>query len=90
MNDIELETLKNYARIIKAFCKKQGCYCGNCPFVKDLSDNRPCPDRFIFSVDDYDTMEIKLSEKWAGADGKFWNYIWKNTAARNLPKEKSA
>ena len=23
---------------------------------------------------------------WAGADGKFWNYIWKNTAARNLPK----
>ena len=42
MNDIELETLKNYARIIKAFCKKQGDNCSNCPFVRDLAIDGNC------------------------------------------------
>ena len=34
MSDIELETLKNYARIIKAFCINKE-ECKNCPFGKD-------------------------------------------------------
>lgn len=39
MNDIELETLKNYARIIKAFCNNCNS-CSDCPFGEN--DGKDC------------------------------------------------